>query len=202
MASEPTATPTMTRNERESLAKLMRQRERVAKTNATARSAHLLAEFEAQLDRQYAYDEDVVWASATAMATEVVAQAQRAIEKRCEELGIPPQFAPGLSVGWYGRGRNALSSERAELRRLARRRIEEIEAKARSAIEQASLNAQEGLMLGGLTTDAARTYIESLPSVDALMPTLDVAAVQAGLSSPKSIAGKLGQGMITDCAEG
>jgi hypothetical protein len=187
----------MTSKEREALSKLVRQRERVAKTAATARSAHLLAEFEAQLDRRYDFDEDEVWAAATAKATEVVAIAQRMVEQRCAELGIPAQFAPGLSVGWYGRGRNALVAERAEMRRLARRRIEEIEAKARASIEASSLLAQEQLMLGGLTTDAARAHVESLPSVEDLMPSIDIEQVQMSLAGPKALVGRAGQGMIT-----
>ena len=189
---------TMTRREREDLGKLMRQRERVAKSAASARSAHLLAEFEAQLDRQYAFDEDEVWEAATLAAKDVVAQAQKAISDRCKELGIPPQFAPGLSVGWYGRGRNALGQERAEMRRLAKRRIEEIEAAARLQIETASVAAQEKLMLDGLTTEAALGYVESLPAIEALMPPLDIAHVQAVLAAPKSLAGGSGRGMIED----
>jgi hypothetical protein len=188
----------MTRQERESLAKLMRQRERVAKTSAAARSAHLLAEFEAQLDREYSFDEDIVWEQAATAAKAFVAEAQAAIAKRCEELGIPPQFAPGLSVGWYGRGRNAAAGERAEMRRLAKRRIEEIEARARQAIEASSLQAQEQLMLGGLTTDAARKHVESLPSVEGLMPHLDLLQVQASMSRPKALASQSGQGYITE----
>jgi hypothetical protein len=180
---------TMTWRDRDELTKLVRSRERVAKTAASARSAHLLAEFEAQLDREYAWDEDKVWEAATLASKEVVAQAQEAIATRCKELGIPPQFAPGLSVGWYGRGRNAMQGERAEMRRLAKRRIEEIEARARAEIELASLAAQEQLMLGGLTTDAARVYVDSLPSIEALMPPVDVAAVQGSLAAPKRIAG-------------
>jgi len=191
----------MTRSEREALTKLMRQRERVAKTSAAARSAHLLAEFEAQLDRQYAYDEDTVWETAAAAAKEFVAKAQAEIARRCEELGIPPQFAPGLSVGWYGRGRNAAAVERAEMRRLAKRRIEEIEARARAQIEAASVQAQEQLMLGGLTTDAARRYVEGLPSVEALMPALDLLQVQATMAAPKALASQSGVGMIEEAQE-
>lgn len=196
MVDVPRPDTTMTRHEREGLAKLMRQRERVAKGAAAARSAHLLAEFEAQLDRRYSYNEDEVWGAAATAAKEVVAQAQIAIAKRCEDLGIPRQFAPGLSVGWYDRGRNAMAAERAEMRRLAKRRIEEIEAKARTVIEAASIEAQERLMLGGFTTDAARTYVESLPSVEALMPSVDVAQVQANLASPRSLAGRSMQSAI------
>jgi hypothetical protein len=188
----------MTRRERDDLAKLMRQRERVAKSGASARSAHLMAEFEAQLDRRYSYDEDAVWEAAALAAKEVVARAQSQIAERCRELGIPPEFAPGLSVGWYARGRNSVQAERGEMRRIAKRRIEEIEAAARLEIERASIAAQEHLLVGGLTSIAARAYVDSLPSIEALMPSLDVAQIQLVLSAPKPLAVRPGMGEISD----
>jgi hypothetical protein len=190
----------MTSRDRESLLKIIRQRERVAKMAASARSAHLLAEFEAQLDRQYSFDEDEVWRVAAAEATAVLAEAQRKIAIRCKELGIPPQFAPSLNVHWYDRGRNAAKAERAEMRRVAMRRIEEIEARAKADIAAASLRAQEEMMLGGLTTDAARKCIETLPSVEQLMPNLDLLQVQAMLASPRALAGQSRQHLIGDMA--
>lgn len=188
---------TLTKGERETLLKMIRQRERVAKTEASARSGHLLAEFEAQLDRKYDYDEDEVWSKATSAAQQVTAEAQRMIDERCRELGIPADFAPGLSVSWYSRGRNALQSERAEMRRLAKRRIEQIENDARLAIEQASLRAQEQLWGTGLTSEAAQAFLGQMPTADSLMPALALEAVQAALSEKKSLTTRRpGQGMI------
>lgn len=187
---------TLTRSEREDMLKLVRQRERVAKTAAGARSAQLLAEFEAQLDRRYSYDEDEVWEAATAAAKEVVAKAKLAIAQRCRDLGIPPEFAPTLEVSWYSRGRNALKAERDEMRRVAKRRVEQIETAARLAIEQASVQAQERLWADGLTSEAARGFLAALPTVDSLMPSLDIGQVQQALSAPKTFGTRPGVGSI------
>lgn len=183
------AAPAMSRREREDLLKLVRQRERVAKSAATARSQHLLAEFEAQLDRRYHFDEDRIWAAAKAAAEATVAKANLEIAAQCEKLGIPPQCAPGLDLAWYGRGRNAATQERAEMRRLAKRRIEAIETQARLAIEQASVQAQERLWVDGITTEVAHGFLAALPTVEGLMPALDVAQIQRDLSAPKGLAG-------------
>ena len=102
----------MTRQEREALAKLIRQRERLAKTGAAERSAVLLADFEQQADRMYAYDEDDVWRQAVLAAKEEVAKASVQISKRCSELGIPQPFAPTLSVVWHQQ-RASVGVERA-----------------------------------------------------------------------------------------
>lgn len=178
---------TMTQKDREALGKLIRQRERLAKTAAAERSARLMADFEAQLDRRYDFDEDAVWQAATAAAQAVVAEAQRKISERCKELRIPEQFAPGLSVSWHSRGRNAAQGERAEMRRIAKRRIESIEAEARLAIEKASVAAQEKLLIGSLSSDDAHAFIAAMPTAEQLMPTLAVDEVQLALSAPRPL---------------
>lgn len=170
----------MTKAEREALAKLIRQRERLAKTAAAERSAALLADFEQQADREYRWNEDDVWKAAVLAAKEEIAKAQVKIADRCRELGIPQPFAPTLSVAWHQQ-RAAAGGERAKMRQVAKRRIEQIEATARTAIERASVAAQEALLTGGLTTEAARLFAESLPSVEELMPSLQMADLQKAL---------------------
>lgn len=54
-----TAQP-MTKSERQDLAKLIRNRERVLKAAAAQQSAELLAELEQQMASEYKYDEDTV----------------------------------------------------------------------------------------------------------------------------------------------
>ena len=170
----------MTRQEREALAKLIRQRERLAKTGAAERSAVLLADFEQQADRMYAYDEDDVWRQAVLAAKEEVAKASVQISKRCSELGIPQPFAPTLSVVWHQQ-RASVGVERAKMRQVAKRRIEQIEATARTAIERASVAAQEALLIGALTTESARMFADTMPSVEELMPKLAMSDLQQAL---------------------
>lgn len=170
----------LTKAEREALAKLIRQRERLAKTKATERSASLMADFEQQADRIYSYNEDHVWREALGTAKAAVAEAQEKIANRCQELGIPQPFAPTVSVAWHQQ-RAAITGERAKMRQVAKRRVEQIEASARSAIEAASVRAQEALLVGGLTTEAARMFAESLPTVEEMMPNLDIKDLQQAM---------------------
>jgi hypothetical protein len=162
----------MTRDERENLQRLVRQRERVLKSTAKQRTAELIADFENQLGQHYSFDQDEVWAQATKAAEAAVAKAQAQIHARCRALGIPDRFAPGLEISWHYRGENATASRRAELRHMAQTQIEAIEAKAIAQIEMSCLDAQTALAVAGVTSDAARQFIEGLPKIEALMPRL------------------------------
>jgi hypothetical protein len=169
----------MTRREREDLAALVRRREKVAKTAAAQRAAELLADFEAQCAARYAYDEDATWRAITEEAQRVVQEADAAIAARCRELGIPPRFRPGLQVSWHGCGENAVAERRAELRAVAKTRIGALEKQARTKVERQSVELQTQLVAGGLASAAARAFLDAMPTPAALMPPLDVRALES-----------------------
>lgn len=176
----------MTRADRETLIKIARQRERVAKSEAKERAARLNANFEKQLDRRYHYDENDVWAEAAKIADRTVREANKQIAEECSRLGIPGQFAPKLHLHWSDRGRNTMKEERLEMRRVAQAEIAALEKAARTSIERQSVQTQERIMIGGLTTDDARTFLEAMPTADVLMPALTLERVDALLLEGKS----------------
>jgi hypothetical protein len=163
----------MTRSEREDLQRLVRQREKVQKSAARQRSAELLADFDSQLAAEYRFDDDAVWAEAAKLADAEVVKAQAKVAERCRQLGIPDEFAPSLKLGWANRGyANAVKARREELRRVAQSRIAAMEASACVVIEHASVQAQTRLALAGLTSEAAKVFVEALPAVEDLMGRL------------------------------
>jgi hypothetical protein len=150
----------MTKSEREDLQRLIRQREKVQKSNAKLRSADLLADFENQMAAQYAFDDDAVWAEAFKAVQVEVSRAEKRVKARCQELGIPERFAPSLYLSWCHRGYdNAVEKRRNELRRVAKAQIEALEQRAVVQIEQARVNAQTELAVAGLTSEAARAFV-------------------------------------------
>mgnify|MGYP001225616460 CR=1 FL=1 len=173
----------LTAKDRESILKVARLNERVAKTAIRQRSAELLANFERDLAAEFSFNDDAVWSQAVASAKEAVDAAQAEIAKRCQQLGIPKEFAPGITLGWYGRGQNAVAARRAELRRVAVTRIAAVEAEASAAIERQSAEVQTSLISRGLSSDDARALLATLPSVDALMPALSIRDVERKLLS-------------------
>lgn len=175
----------MTKGEREDLQRLVRQREKVLKSAARQRSAELLADFENQMGQEYRFDDDAVWAQAMKAAEREVAKARVQVAARCRELGIPDRFAPSLHLRWIHRGYdNAVEGRRKELRRMAQTRIEAIETKAIVEIEMSCLDAQTKIATAGLTSDAARTMVESLAPIETLMPKLSFAEVAGEVDPP------------------
>ena len=172
-------TQAMTKSERAELSSLIRKRERVMKAAARERSTTLLAEFEAQSARIYSFNEDEVWKQATLAAKEAAVQANEVILARCRELGIPSEFAPGVNFSWYGRGENAVAERRAELRRVAKAKIDRFEAEAVTRIERLSLSAQTEVVISGLESIAAKDFLERMPSIDELMPMIDAGEIKS-----------------------
>ena len=161
---------TMTKVERTDLARLIRRRAKLARDAATQRAAEVLADFERQIGTVYSYDEDEVWKAATEAAEEAVRDAQKVIAERCDELGIPPEFRPGVNFGWYGRGQNAAKDRRSELRKMATTQIAAAEKAARTKIEHYAVESETALIAEGLTSDAAKEFLTKMPAVETLMP--------------------------------
>jgi hypothetical protein len=180
-----TAKP-MTKSEREDLAKLIRNREKVMKAAAGQRSAELLAEFEQQMASEYSYDQDKIWKAAAKTAATAVEVAKAEIADRCAELGIPARFAPSVHFGWSGRGENAVKERRAELRNVAKTRIAAIEKAACTKIEMACLEAQTQVIAHGLTSASAIDFFDALPKVEVLMPPLEMASIEQILQTRKA----------------
>lgn len=163
----------MTKGEREDLQRLIRQREKVLKSAAKQRSRDLLADFENRMGSEFSFDDDAVWQKAMEMAEREVAKAQKAVAARCRELGIPDRFAPGLTLHWHNRGYDNLVAERKnELRRMATTQIGALEQKAIVQIEMSCLEAQTQIARAGLTSDSAKLFLEALPKIENLMPSL------------------------------
>lgn len=168
----------MTKSERVELGQLIRKRERVMKCQATERACQMLAEFEAQSATIYSFDDDKIWKQSTEAAEKVVEQANETIKARCQELGIPSEFAPHLAFGWCERGQNAVAGRRAELRRMAKSRIDAIERETHTKIERLSLTAQTEVIANGLESVAAREFLEKMPSLESLMPPIDIKEIK------------------------
>jgi len=85
----------MTKSERDSLAKLVRARAKVAKNEIESHAAWIMATVEAQLAARYP-ENHPAWAEVTEHANRAVAEANDHIAQRCRELGIPERFRPSI----------------------------------------------------------------------------------------------------------
>ncbi len=174
----------MTSAERSDLRSLIRQRAKFMKTQATQRGLELMAEFERQLQTYFSFDQDEIWETAYREAEKAAQDASAQIAKRCREMGIPEKFAPSLGFGWRGQGQNATKQERVELRREGKARIVAMEAAAKTEIERISVESQTELIADGLTSEAAQTFLQQMPSAETLMPRLELIQVRGLLEEP------------------
>jgi hypothetical protein len=172
----------VTRTEHDRLGRLIRQNVSLGKAAAKERLATLKADFEQQLDTRYSYDTDEVWKEAVGTANKAIDEAQAKVAQRCRELGIPKQFAPDVSGGyWLDRGRNALVKERAEMRRVAYTRLEALLRQAMLSLDQRGLELQTELTAGSLTSTDAKAFLGRLPAIESLMPVLSLKELTGGV---------------------
>lgn len=172
----------MTKAEREDLIRLIKQRERVAKTAAEQRSAAMLAEFEQQIAAIHPFDRNEVWNAAVQAAVAAAKKANEEVAGEAERLGIPEEFRPKLNFTWAARGENEFAERRAELRRVAKAEIEAIERVARVQIESESVRAQTEIIANGLNSEAALDFLNKLPAIETMMPLLSAEAIQHKLA--------------------
>ena len=168
----------MTKGERDDLIRLIKQRERVAKSAAKQRSAAMLAEFETSMSTLHEFNKNEVWAAAMTAATEAAKEANARIDKESARLGIPEEFRPKLHYGWARRGENEYKDRRTELRRVAKAEIETIEKAIMVHIETQSVNAQTEVISNGLATADAIAFLNNMQPVEEIMPALDIELVQ------------------------
>lgn len=163
---------TMPQHELNRLERMSRDQERADKARADARAAELKADFEEQISATYSFDQDEVWKEANKLAEEAVRNASRVIADRCQQLGIPKDFAPGLNLSWYGHGQNAMKDRRDELRKAACARIDALAKSAKAQIGMAASQCRVRLLSGSLESDDAKAFLASMPRPDDLMPKL------------------------------
>jgi hypothetical protein len=182
-SAEAGAVLVMTVGERSELLRIVRARERVAISEAREYEATIVAAFERKLAAIYKPKDHPIWEAAHAKVMAAVELAQAEMRASFQDLGIPYEWAPDLTVGWYGRGENASAQRRAELRHVAVTEAARRLRVAEAHIRRTAVETMERIQMSGLTSEAAREMLATLPKVEELMPQLDLEAIEA-LAAP------------------
>ena len=150
------------------LLEILHQRKRVTKAEAADLAVTLKTEFDELLTRKFDFGTTALWAEAEKIATEAAAEAEKTVAERCEKLGVPREFAPGItSVGW--RGPSLVEDRKSELRRVARTLIEiRLKATAR-AIEKHTLAAMQKIVRPAITARDVQAVMDDTLRLDELM---------------------------------
>jgi len=183
-------TARMTKAERDDLVRLVKQRERVAKSAAEQRSAMMLADFEREISAVHTFDKNEIWRAAMQTGLEAAKKANEAVVAEADRLGIPKEFHPKLAFHWESRGENAYQARRAELRKVATAEIAAMEKTARVQIEARSIEAQTEIIANGLDSEAAIAFLEKLPPIETMMPSLDPVVIQRKIAERAREAGR------------
>jgi hypothetical protein len=174
----------MTKGDRGELQKLANKREKVAKAQVDQVAAARLAEFEQQAASYYRVHDDEVWAEQHRVAQEAIADANARVRERCRELGVPEWTSPSIStVGWHERGENAAKGRVAELRRVAKTRLDADAKAAKVEIEQKTVDVHTQLLSSTLETDEARAFLAQIPTPEQLLPAPTVAEIEKASES-------------------
>jgi hypothetical protein len=163
----------MTKADRANLERLARKRAKVATSMIGERVKALRRDVEDQLVAEYKFD-DEVWADITRRAQAEIAKANAQIAAVCRQLGVPEHLGPSLGLSWAGRGENALAGRRAELRKLAYARIDAGAESAKVSIQAELLKVETELIRDGLETAEAIRFVDSMPTVEQLLPPVAV----------------------------
>ena len=172
----------MTKAERDDLVRLVKQREKVAKTAAEQRSSAMLAEFERKISETHTFNTNEVWTAAVEAAIAAAKECNEKVRAEADRLGIPAEFQPSLGFQWNRRGENEYQQRREELRRVAKAEIDALEKLARVEIETQSVAAQTEVIANGLSSADAVAFLEKLPPIEKMMPALDISAIQQKLA--------------------
>lgn len=173
----------LSRSESHDLSMIIKDRSKVLKAHVEEQAARRLAEFEQQISSVFTWNQEETWREATEHAQAVIADSNRKILDHCKTLGIPPQFAPGLTLTWHARGQNAIEWRRTELRLAAKAKIEAMKRAATTKIEQQSLDLRTQVVAMGVVSADAKLFLESLAPVSEAMKSLDVHAITAELDA-------------------
>ena len=177
----------LSRNETHDLSMIIKDRTKVLKAHAEEQAAQCMADFERKLAATFQWDQDETWKAAAEKARGVIIEAQETIAKRCEELGIPKSFAPSIGLTWQGRGENATTQRRVELRRVAKSSIEAMTKSAITKIEKQSLDLRTQVVGMGLLSSDAKMFLESLAPVEDAMRNLDFGEIERQLEKEQQL---------------
>lgn len=168
--------PAMSARERSDLQQLARMNARVAKADVEALVAQRLAEFEHELARDWSAQELQVEALLTE-ADAKVAQVNARVQQRCDELGIRPELRPRMVSRFVAHPRAGRDRE-IELRRIAKADLEAAGRRAKTEIDRRTANICGQVLAAGIGSDEARSFLAQVPSVESLVPVLDVAELE------------------------
>lgn len=175
----------MTKTERGELRSLIRQQFRVLHSEVDQREIELRADVEQQIADKYA-TADTLWDTIYAEVREALATANKEIHDVLYRHGVREK--DGTEAVLVGLARE-IRDKPQEKDRQALRRLGYTKVAAKAKAAQVDLARREADMLrdlavGALESDAAREFLDRIPTVGELVPATRLAELEASLGAP------------------
>lgn len=173
----------MSRGDRDALLKVARLREKALKSEADQRAAELRADLEGQLSTVFEAD-DERWRRQVAELQKLADDLNKKLRAEVVAEGRPANFAPAVSVDFYGRGENAIKKRREELRVAGQATIEAQRKAVHTWIERQHASLASEIVAGALESAAAKAFLEALPAIETLLPKVSLAQIEIDRQKP------------------
>jgi hypothetical protein len=177
----PTEPKKITRAEQENLLRIARLRRDGAIADTKCRIAEAVADHEMRMAAEFSYDQREIWVELMHTAKARVSELDSQLAEDCRRLGIPEAFRPSIDLYWSGRGENASSARRAELRRVMVTRLAAMERAALETIDAGYRQHATAILSATITSSEALALLDAMPTIEQLLPEIDYDAVKRSL---------------------
>jgi hypothetical protein len=169
----------MSKIEKEDLLRLNKNIIKARETAADEREKTIIADVKAQIAAKFSWTDDPIFEDAFRKADTAAKEQQHRVSIRCKELGIAEKLAPRL-LGpiWCERWESMLKERRKELLEVGISKAKAIAASIKTEAKKDSVNFEIKVLSNTISSEAARNILDSLPSIETLMPKLDVSELE------------------------
>ena len=175
----------LSRQEAHDIGMIIRDRAKVLRTHAEEQAAAYRLEAEEQIAELFQWADNDIFRKASEIGGEVISGATELIAKKCEALGIPTEFAPGLALDWTNRGANAINKRKEELRRAARLKIDAMLKASITQIDQEALEHRTKVVQNSALSAEAAAFIDSFKPIEEKMKQLSIDEIEKAVEDQK-----------------
>jgi hypothetical protein len=168
--------------ELEKLLKLSEREARALKAATEARKAQVIADGEAAIAAKYSPKYKPEWEPLAAEAQVIANKLNALIIKDLKDEGVPEEFCPSLLVKWINRGENSYVDRRTELKSVLKSEACAQQKLAVTQIELWLIQRQTELLPYGMQSDDAKRLLAERPSLETLMPSLQLNDIEGKLN--------------------
>lgn len=170
-----------TARERASLRAIVRQQYRVLRGEIDTRVAALRVEADTRLREKYAH-EDVQWKALTTAIDEVVKRAQQEVNDLISASPVKPEpyrYGGGTAHVACDHLNKPTDPNKSRLEQEFQRALSAKASEAKRRFDREEADALRALSTEDIKTPAARAFLDTIPTIEQVLPSSDLLAIEA-----------------------